>query len=88
VLRLISPFDTDEAVVAPVTVSIALSKSDTVSPTPILVPELVDPATKVKVVPLTTKVLPVVIAVLSEFVLAAPERVVAPVMLAGAVRLF
>jgi hypothetical protein len=29
-----------------------------------------------------------VIAVLSEFVLAAPERVVAPVMLAGAVRLF
>ena len=69
----------------PVTASIADSRCATVSPTPMLVPELPEPATKVKVVPLTTSVSPVVMLLARSFdeAPAAPDSRVAPVMLTG-----
>src|SRR6266481_5634419 len=89
VLRVILPPATEEGLAgaAPVTLSIADNRCATVSPTPILVPALTDPATKVKVTPLTVRVSPVVIAEDSESVLAPPDRVVEPVMAAGVDRL-
>src|SRR6266436_3326632 len=79
---VILPLATEDAVLAPVTVSIAASRWVTLSPTPILVPELVVPATKVKVVPSTTSVSPVVMELARSFdvLLAVPDNRVAPVM--------
>src|SRR5471030_2132971 len=89
VLRVILPPETEEGLAgaAPVAASIADNRCATVSPTPILVPALTDPATKVKVTPSTDRVSPVVIADDSESVLEAPDSAVAPVMAAGVLRL-
>src|ERR1700761_797727 len=54
-LMVIAPVDEIDDV-PPVTLSIALSRSPTLSPIPMLVPVEVEPATKEKVVPLTTSV--------------------------------
>ena len=79
---VILPLATEDAVLAPVTVSIAASRWVTLSPTPILVPVLVVPATKVKVVPSTTSVSPVVMPLVRSFdvLLAVPDSKVVPVM--------
>ncbi len=83
VLRVTLPPETDDATLVPVTASIAASRCPTLSPTPMLVPVLVAPATKVKVVPFTTSVSPVVILLARSFdaAPAVPDRSVAPVML-------
>ena len=89
-LRVTLPPVTEDAVVAPVTVSIAASRCAKVSPTPMLVPVLDEPATKVKVVPLTTSVSPVVMLLARSFdvELAVPDSKVAPLMLTAVVSSF
>jgi len=83
VLRVTLPPATEDATEVPVTASIAESRCATVSPTPILVPELLEPATKVKVVPFTTSVSPVVMPLARSFDPApgVPDSSVAPVIL-------
>ena len=80
VLRTILPPLIDEAVVVPVTASMADKRCATLSPIPILVPALTEPATKVKVTPSTVSVSPVVMPVERSFEveLPVPDSRVAP----------
>src|SRR3569833_303837 len=83
VASVILPPETDDGVVdAPVTASIAARRFETVSPTPMLVPALTEPATKVNTTPFTVRVSPVVMldARSFEVELPTPARRVEPVI--------
>ncbi len=81
-IEILPPETVDGVVDAPVTASIACIRSATLSPMPILVPALTEPATKVKTTPFTVSVSPVVMLEARSFEVEplVPERRVDPVI--------